>query len=71
MKKYAEMTMEELRAELERDCFRFVVPDFRHNKALDQLNALPPPLKEKVEFLCNECRRISYRIRLEGNKKSA
>ena len=45
----------QLRAELERDCFRFVVPDFRHNKALDQLNALPPPLKEKVEFLCNEC----------------
>ena len=42
-------------AELNRDEFRYVVPDFRLNKALDRLNALPEDLKQKVEFLCNEC----------------
>ena len=41
--------------ETARDDFRFVVPDFRLNKAFAQLNALPQPQKEKVEFLCNEC----------------
>ena len=44
-----------LRRELERPEFRYVVPDFRLNKAFAQLNALPQPLKDKVEFLCNEC----------------
>ena len=44
-----------LRQELERADFRYVVPDFRLNKALSQLNALPQDLKDKVEFLCNEC----------------
>ena len=46
---------EQLEAELERSEFRFVVPDFRLNKAFDRLNALPDALKKKVEFLCNEC----------------
>ena len=41
--------------ELERDEFRFVVPDFRLNRAMDKLGALPQEEKEKVEFLCNEC----------------
>ena len=41
--------------ELEREEFRFVVPDFRLNKAFDRLSDLPEALKEKVEFLCNEC----------------
>ena len=45
----------QLRAELAREEFRFVVPDFRLNKAFDRLNALPEALKDKVEFLCNEC----------------
>ena len=45
----------QLRQELEREAFRFVVPDFRLNKAFDQLLTLPQPLKGKVEFLCNEC----------------
>ena len=40
---------------MEREDFRYVVPDFRLNKAFAQLNALPQPLKDKVEFLCNEC----------------
>ena len=45
----------QLESELKRPEFRFVVPDFRLNRALEQLNALPDRLKEKVEFLCNEC----------------
>ena len=45
----------QLEAELRRPEFRFVVPDFRLNVALDQLGALPGALKRKVEFLCNEC----------------
>ena len=45
----------QLRQELKREAFRFVVPDFRLNKAFDQLLTLPQPLKGKVEFLCNEC----------------
>ena len=46
------------RDELSRDEFRYVVPDFRLNKAFDRLNALPDALKQKVEFLCNECCRF-------------
>ena len=45
----------QLQAELARDEFRFVVPDFRLNRAFDRLNALPDALKDKVELLCNEC----------------
>lgn len=41
--------------ELGREEFRFVVPDFRLNRALDKLGALPQREKDKVEFLCNEC----------------
>ncbi len=44
----------QLKKELERPEFRYAVPDFRLNKALDQLRALPEELKGKVEFLCNE-----------------
>lgn len=32
-----------------------MVPDFRLNKAFDQLKGLPQAQKDKVEFLCNEC----------------
>ncbi len=46
---------EQLRAELERPEFRFVVPDFRLNRAFDDLRTLEPGLKRKAEFLCNEC----------------
>ena len=42
-------------AELDRDEFRYVVPDFRLNKAFDRLRALSQKQKDKVEFLCNEC----------------
>ena len=42
-------------AELDRPEFRFVVPDFRLNRALDRLFALNDSQRRKVEFLCNEC----------------
>ena len=42
-------------AELDRDEFRFVVPDFRLNKRFDRLASLSDAEKAKVEFLCNEC----------------
>lgn len=45
----------DLRHELARPEFRFVVPDFRLNKAWPSLRALPQAAKDKVEFLCNEC----------------
>ena len=41
--------------ELNRGEFRFVVPDFRLNTAIDRMNALSADQKQKVEFLCNEC----------------
>ncbi len=46
---------DQLERELRRDEFRYVVPDFRLNRAWDRLSALPKMLKHKVEFLCNEC----------------
>ncbi len=46
---------QQFKDELTREEFRFVVPDFRLNKAFGRLNALPGELKRKVEFLCNEC----------------
>ena len=45
----------DLQRELARPEFRYVVPDFRLNKAFAQLAVLPAPLRDKVEFLCNEC----------------
>ena len=41
--------------EVNREEFRYVVPDFRLNKAFDKLNTLSQTQKDKVEFLCNEC----------------
>ena len=46
---------EQFKAELNREEFRYVVPDFRLNKQLDKLNTLTDAQKQKVEFLCNEC----------------
>lgn len=42
-------------AELNRNEFRFVVPDFRLNKNFYEMNTLSGTQKSKVEFLCNEC----------------
>ena len=41
--------------EVNREDFRFVVPDFRMNKAFRELNTLTEVQRGKVEFLCNEC----------------
>ena len=46
---------DQLAQELRRDTFRYVVPDFRLNKAFARLTQLPGAQKKKVEFLCNEC----------------
>ena len=46
---------QDFRAELNRPDFKYVVPDFRLNKSLDQLASLTQEEKDKVEFLCNEC----------------
>lgn len=48
----------QLEAELDREEFRYVVPDFRLNRELGRLNGLPAEKKRKVEFLCNECCRF-------------
>lgn len=45
----------EFKQELDRSDFRYVVPDFRLNQALDKLQELSQAEKDKVEFLCNEC----------------
>ena len=45
----------DLWTEAEKKEFRYVVPDFRLNKAWDELKNLPQYLKDKLEFLCNEC----------------
>lgn len=54
---------EGFRDELTRDDFRYVVPDFRLNNDLDKLGGLPSDLKDKVEFLCNECCSIACKDR--------
>ena len=46
---------QQLAREAARPEFRYVVPDFRLNRAFDRLGVLPEAQKEKLEFLCNEC----------------
>ena len=46
---------QQLEEELNREDFRYVVPDFRLNKKMEKLDALTDVQKRKVEFLCNEC----------------
>ena len=53
----------QLERELAREEFRYVVPDFRLNKAFARLDALPAWQKAKVEFLCNECCPVTCRDR--------
>ena len=49
------MDFDDLKNELGRCEFRYVVPDFRLNKRFDLLDTLSDEEKDKVEFLCNEC----------------
>lgn len=46
---------EQFMKEVKRDDFLYVVPDFRLNKEFEKLDKMPENLKDKVEFLCNEC----------------
>lgn len=46
---------QQFREEVKRAEFRYVVPDFRLNKAFDKLETLSEEEKAKTEFLCNEC----------------
>lgn len=50
-------------AELRREDFRYIVPDFRLNMQTERLNALTKAEKAKVEFLCNECCWVGCRDR--------
>ena len=45
----------QLEAETARPEFRYVVADFRLNRAFRQLDTLPQALRDKTELLCNEC----------------
>lgn len=51
--------------EVNREDFRYVVPDFRLNKSFDKLNTMSQLQKDKVEFLCNECCRFGCNDRKE------
>jgi len=53
----------QLRDETAREEFRYVVPDFRLNKAFDRLATLPQDQRDKLEFLCNECCWVGCRDR--------
>lgn len=46
---------EALLGEVNRECFRYVVPDFRLNKLFERWSSLSEQQKGKIEFLCNEC----------------
>lgn len=45
----------EFEKEVEREEFRYVVPDFRLNNKFELLQNMSQHQKDKVEFLCNEC----------------
>ena len=49
------LDFDDLLNEVRRTDFKYVVPDFRHNKSFNKLNALSQTEKNKIEFLCNEC----------------
>ena len=55
----------DLRKELDWDEYRYVVPDFRLNKAFDLFKDLTDKQKSKLEFLCNECCRFDCAKRKE------
>lgn len=45
--------------EVNREEFRYIVPDFRLNKAFGRLRNMSQAQKDKIEFLCNECCPVS------------
>lgn len=46
---------QDLLDEINREEFRYVVPDFRLNQSFEKWDTLSAKQKSKVEFLCNEC----------------
>ena len=54
--------------ELDRDDFKYVVPDFRLNKEFKKLETLSNEEKDKVEFLVNECCYVGCNKRKECYK---
>ena len=55
---------QQLRQELEREEFRYVVPDFRLNRAFDRLEALPAPLERQGGISVQRM----LLVRLQGQK---
>ncbi|MCQ2415814.1 MAG: hypothetical protein MJ063_07220 [Lachnospiraceae bacterium] len=53
----------DLKKELDREEFNYVVPDFRLNKAFSLLEGLSQKEKDKAEFLVNECCDINCKER--------
>lgn len=51
------------RKEVEREEFRYVVPDFRLNRSTEEWQTLTQVQKDKIEFLCNECCDIHCKAR--------
>lgn len=45
----------DFKKEAERDEFQFIVPDFRLNREIEKLSVMPQKIKDKTEFLVNEC----------------
>lgn len=59
---------EELKDELAKKEFKYVVPDFRYNKRMDFLSSLKTEEKEKTELLINECCYVGCKDRKECYK---
>lgn len=53
----------DLEKEVDRDEFRYVVPDFRLNHAMEKWTTMTSSKKKKIEFLCNECCSVGCRNR--------
>ena len=54
---------EDLLNELNREDFKYVVPDFRFNNRIDFFQGLSSEQKDKIELLCNECCSVGCRNR--------
>lgn len=46
---------EDLQKEINREEFRYVVPDYRLNRSMSFWKTMTEAQRDKVEFLCNEC----------------
>lgn len=49
--------------EVNREEFKYIVPDFRLNKSFENLKLMSETQKQKTEFLCNECCSFACRER--------